>query len=83
MTRGKLRVTESRRMSDLYGYCDPATGKIVLRAGMSQFDRLGTLVHEGMHCALPTTTEEEVDRISRILTALLWQQGYRRRTKKS
>ncbi len=50
---------------------------------MRQFDDLGTTAHEGLHVALPTTTEEEIHRIARLVTWAVWLRGYRRKPKKS
>lgn len=81
MTR-RVEVTE-RHLRTLWGYCLPETGRIVIARGISERDRLGTLVHELLHVGLPATTEDEIDRLTAILARVLWRQGYRRRVKDS
>lgn len=77
MTR-RVDVTE-RTLRALWGYCLPDTGRIVIARGISERDRLGTLVHELLHVGLPATTEDEIDRLTAILARVLWRQGYRRK----
>lgn len=41
-------------------------------------DRMDTLIHESLHVIFPEFTEKEVEKTARILTRILWQQGYRK-----
>ena len=81
MASRRVVVTE-RTLRALWGYCDPDTGNVVIARGIAGKDRLGTLVHELLHVALPATAEEEVERITAVLTTVLWRQGYRRACEK-
>lgn len=77
MTRRRVVVTE-RTLTKLWGYCYPGTGSVVVAKGLSERDRLGTLLHELVHVALPSTTEEGVERIAALLSRVLWRERYRR-----
>lgn len=41
-------------------------------------DRLTILCHEAIHVGLPTMSEAEVVRVSKIVAAVLWADNYRR-----
>ena len=79
-SRPTITVTEGR-VGDLYGWCNEWTGEVRLRPGMTPRQRLGTLLHEGLHVALPRTAEREIARLTGLLTSLLWREGYRRSTR--
>lgn len=81
--RSRPRITvREQRMGDLFGWCNEWTGDVRIRPGLPPKQRLGTVLHEGVHCALPRTAEREVARIADLLTNLLWREGYRRRPAK-
>lgn len=77
MASRRVVVTE-RTLRTLYGYCYPDTGSVVVAKGLSERDRLGTLLHELVHVALPSTSEDEVERIAALLSRVLWRERYRR-----
>ena len=41
-------------------------------------EMLDTIIHEVLHEALKETTEEGVERISNLISAVLWKEGYRK-----
>lgn len=41
-------------------------------------EMLDTIVHEVLHEALKETTEEGVERISNLISSVLWKEGYRK-----
>jgi hypothetical protein len=41
-------------------------------------EMLDTLVHEILHEAQPEITEEGIERISEMISAVLWREGYRK-----
>jgi len=44
----------------------------------SEYERLDTLVHELFHISFPDASEDEVIRLSRWFSRILWRQQYRR-----
>jgi hypothetical protein len=36
------------------------------------------LAHEALHIAFPEMSEKEVDRAGKLISAVLWQENYRR-----
>ena len=41
-------------------------------------EMLDTIIHEVLHEALKETTEEGVERISNLISSVLWKEGYRK-----
>ena len=60
------------------GECNYYKGKIRIEPGLSAGIRLGTVVHEALHWALPEYDEEKIEEIEDIVTEILWNDGYRK-----
>ncbi len=52
--------------------------RIIIDPRQEQRDRMDTLLHEGLHIALPDLTEDDVGRVAGMLCNLLWKDRYRR-----
>ena len=57
---------------------DGLAGRIEIDPRQSPYEMLDTICHEVMHEAQPEITEDGIERISRLLSRVLWQEGYRR-----
>lgn len=55
-----------------------SSGKITVDPRQSPYEMLDTLVHESLHEAQPEITEEGIVRISRLISKVLWREGYRK-----
>lgn len=53
-------------------------GKIICDPRQSDYELLDTLIHESLHEAQPEITEEGIVRISRLISRILWREGYRK-----
>lgn len=51
---------------------------VVIPPSRETRDRLDTVIHETLHTALPSMSEEEVSRVAGDLAKVLWKAGYRR-----
>jgi hypothetical protein len=58
---------------------DPKTTKkhIWISRSVKGKNLLDTIIHEGLHCALPCLSEEAVLQFGTELAAILWDLGYR------
>jgi hypothetical protein len=57
---------------------DPAHPVIEIDPRLSPQRELETLTHESLHLAFPDMSEKEVDRAGKVVSAVLWQENYRR-----
>ena len=57
---------------------DPAHPVIEIDPRLSPRRELETLTHESLHLAFPEMSEKEVDRAGKVVSAVLWQENYRR-----
>jgi hypothetical protein len=57
---------------------DPAHPVIEIDPRLSPQRELETLAHESLHLAFPEMSEKEVDRAGKVVSAVLWQENYRR-----
>ena len=57
---------------------DPARPVIEIDPRLSPKRELETLTHEALHVAFPEMSEKEVDRAGKVISAVLWQENYRR-----
>jgi hypothetical protein len=57
---------------------DPAHPVIEIDPRLSPQRELETLTHESLHLAFPEMSEKEVDRAGKVVSAVLWQENYRR-----
>jgi hypothetical protein len=62
----------------LWGEANLDDNSIVLDSRLKGRKALEILIHEYSHCILPSLNEDEIVRISTILTKVLWSENYRR-----
>jgi hypothetical protein len=62
----------------LWGEANLNDNSIVLDSRLKGRKALEILIHECSHCILPSLNEDEIVRISTILTKVLWSENYRR-----
>lgn len=53
-------------------------GKITVDPRQSPYELMDTLIHESLHEAQPEITEEGIVRVSRLISKILWKEGYRK-----
>lgn len=53
-------------------------GKIKIDPRQDAYEMLDTIIHESMHEAQPEINEEGIERISNLISAILWREGYRK-----
>ena len=58
-------------------------GYVTVDPRQSQRDMLDTAIHEGLHIAFPTLSEEEVEKATKIIAQVPWALGYRVKKKDS
>jgi len=77
----KLGRTKPERLKDGYSRTDFGQwqkGLIKIDPRQNAQEMLDTIVHEVLHEALEELTEEGVERVSGMLSAVLWREGYRK-----
>ena len=55
--------------------------KLYIQTRQPNKEYLGTLIHEAAHCIFPDLTEYQIRKFERIMTNLIWSEGYRRMKK--
>lgn len=73
----RFKVTY-RNLKKAWGYADLEKNSVIMDKQLHGKKHLEILIHEMTHLILPEATEEEVERISILMTNTLWQQKYRR-----
>lgn len=73
----RFKVTY-RNLKKAWGYAVMDKDSIIMDKQLHGKKHLEILIHEMTHLILPEATEEEVERISILMTNTLWQQKYRR-----
>ena len=53
-------------------------GLIKVDPRQDAYEMLDTIIHEVLHEAQPEISEEGIERISNLLSATLWREGYRK-----
>lgn len=76
MAKRKIRIVE-KKLARAWGTADE-TGLIELDERMSESERMTILCHEAAHLADATLTEKQVCRLGKLMSGILWSQGYRR-----
>ena len=61
------------------GLCDHESNSVSISPGQKPRRRLDSLIHEGIHMCRPELCEDNVARASKVLTKILWKDGWRRR----
>ena len=75
----RIRVVEKKLGRErALGQCFHGENVIEIDPRQGERERLDTLIHEVIHLAKPDLVEEEVIRVSNILTKQVWKCGYRR-----
>ena len=64
------------------GLCDHEGNHVSIAPGQEPRERLDTLLHEGIHMCRPELGEDNVARMAKVLTTLLWKDGWRRRRRR-
>ena len=64
------------------GLCDHETNNVSIAPGQTERDRLDTLLHEGIHMCRPELCEDNVAWTAKVLTKVLWKDGWRRRRRR-
>jgi hypothetical protein len=67
-----------KRLRRAWGYAYIKENKIELYKNLKGKKHLEILLHEKIHLLFPDHDEKAVVRLSKDITALLWNQGYRR-----
>jgi hypothetical protein len=70
------------RMGKLLGFAELGASIVTIDPRQSQKEMLDTAVHEGVHVAFPTLSEEEVERAALIIAQVPWKLGFRRKIAK-
>jgi hypothetical protein len=80
--RGKSWTVREALLTDNLGECTWSRRLIELAKNQPPKQRLDTLIHEVAHAINWRWTEKRVCQIAKEITAVLWQDGYRRKTRK-
>lgn len=67
-----------RNLKKAWGYADIDRSIVIMDKTLNGKKHLEIMLHELTHLCLPEATEEEVERISILMTNTLWHQKYRR-----
>jgi hypothetical protein len=67
-----------KNLKKAWGYADLGMNHVVMDKQLHGKKHLEILIHEMTHLCMPDATEEEVERMSILMTNTLWQQKYRR-----
>lgn len=81
--RKNIKVVHKDRLPkqdghEVFGYATPETKLIELHKGLRGKSEMRYHVHEGGHVAFPMMSENEIKRYTKLITDLLWSQGYRK-----
>jgi hypothetical protein len=60
------------------GQCYPDKNLIEIDPRQSPKEYLDTITHESLHLSFPLLTEKEINRVSRLISGILWKSGFRR-----
>ena len=52
-------------------------GRIVIDPRQTRYELMDTIIHECLHEAQPEITEDGIVRISKLISRVLWKEGYR------
>ena len=61
------------------GMCDHDGNLVYVDPKQKGRERLDTLIHEMLHATRPEMGEENVAAVAKVLTTVLWRNGWRRR----
>ena len=84
MRKRRVRIEESKLgRHRAWGIYLPSqkglrTPKIIIDPRQKPKDEMDTIIHEGLHHAIPSLSEKQVMRAASDLTEILWNMNYRR-----
>lgn len=76
----RVTVRQKKIYGPYVGLADKESGEIEIDPRQSQREYLLTLVHEWLHCALPSLSERNIIRLEHSLGGMLWRRGYRKKS---
>jgi hypothetical protein len=75
----RIKIVEAKLGRErAVGQCFHGENLIEIDPRQSERERLDTVIHEVLHLCCPEWTEEQVVRVSKVLSAVLWKCRYRR-----
>jgi hypothetical protein len=76
----KIKIVDKRLgQYRAFGMTDGETIEIdPVQGGLGSKQRLDSVIHEGLHCVLPTHSEMQIRGYTKRLTCLLWRDRWRR-----
>jgi hypothetical protein len=66
-----------KKLRNYWGWADHNKFAIEIHVGLKGKKKLEVLIHEATHLCSPEATEQEVVRISTLITRMLWKEGVR------
>ena len=79
MKNSKIKVKYSKLgRENIWGVAHCVNNLIELDTRLKGKKHLEILAHESLHILLPSLSEEEIVRLSVVLTKTLWSEGYRK-----
>lgn len=80
--RGQRWEVHHEDREGLWGECDYAARRITIHTNLThsrQRKRLEILLHEVIHVVFPEAAEGQVDEAGKVLSRVVWSDGWRRR----
>jgi hypothetical protein len=78
--RGKMWTVRDADIAE-FGRCTWVDRLIEVMRGQAPHDRIDTLIHELLHAIYPKMPEMEIRMVSKVMTAAIWKDGWRRNKK--
>jgi hypothetical protein len=72
-----IKVVE-KKLRKYHGYADTGTKTATVASNQSDYEYLGTLIHELIHIHFPDLSETNTDRIAKNITSNVWKKGFKR-----
>ena len=76
--RGRWWTISEEPLRNEWGNCYPSEREIILHPTQRPHRRLDTIVHELTLALYPDATEREAEHVARVMSAVLWKDGWRR-----
>jgi hypothetical protein len=78
---GKGRPSHKKRARTPFGIWTQGNtntpGRIVIDPRQTEYEMMDTIIHECLHETQPEITEDGIVRISKLISRVLWKEGYR------